>query len=143
MHAQSQDEAEPMDAVTTKADTALVVLALDAMQTPLALEPRLALCAVGVLLDGIESPTGKLLNRIDVEMVAEPGVIELLGMRMHGVFIEAELLAKLREHLLAFASLGKLASPLVVDALAHEVEASEGLAEARIVDLTGDVKADF
>jgi hypothetical protein len=76
-------------------------------------------------------------------MLAEPGVIELLGIRMHGVFIEAGSLAKLREHLLAFASLGKLACPLVVDALAHEVETPEGLAEARIVDLTGDVKADF
>jgi hypothetical protein len=66
-----EDEAEPLDPVLPPADPGMVALPLNGVQLPGSLEAGPAAPAQDVLPDGVVSPDGELLGRVDVQVIAE------------------------------------------------------------------------
>ena len=87
-----QLQPRPPDPFLPPPDAAGVGLAFHRVEPTLALETRFPLLANGELLHGQESSRGCLLDRQAVQMFAQPGMPELLGVDMQVVFPKACLL---------------------------------------------------
>jgi hypothetical protein len=144
-----QFQLQPFNLPVPPPDAAGVALALDGVELVLALEARLAVFAESVLVHSTESAGGELLNRVDVQVFANPAVVELRGVGVQVILAEADGGAGAAEGPLACLSLrrtlgafGELAGGPVRLRFAQQLQAFKAFAQASVVDLAGAVQAD-
>jgi hypothetical protein len=132
----------PLDAVPTPADAAGIGLALHAVQLRFALEAHPFGAAqqqpVGSAIGARRQP----LEDVTVQMLAQPGVAKLLGIRLQRVVREGMLCpGRAKEGRALRVVPGKRPSPLEGFGLAHQLHSLARFTQAGIVGLAGRFQA--
>ena len=143
-----QIQTQPFDARFSPPNATRIRFALDGIHLVFALESRASTMTESVLLHRLKGASGEFLNRVDVQVLADPAVVELSSVSVQVVLMKADCTVGLTEGPVTGPGFGGVLLPpshlfgtLVRFRLAQQIQPLETFAQAGVVHLTSGLQS--